>query len=88
MTKAPDRLHDLRERIAELKVEEAELRAGLISGALPLDGDDFTVEIETRINERLDLAAMRAAIPESIWSPFLLSSSCIYVKTRKRAGDG
>jgi hypothetical protein len=72
--KPADRLHDVRETIRALREEEAELRAGMISGELELEGDEFTVTIETKVNERIDLKAMRKSVPDEIWRPYLVTS--------------
>ncbi|MBR0910803.1 hypothetical protein [Bradyrhizobium japonicum] len=79
-----DRLADIRAQIAVLKGEEAALRAGFVSGDLPLDGDEYTVTIETKLNQRLDLKSMREHVEESIWTPFLISKPTTYVTTRRR----
>ena len=49
--KPADRLADLREEIKALEAEEESLRQGFIAGTLSLEGDDFTVVVETKINE-------------------------------------
>src|SRR5215475_1426952 len=50
-----DQLARIRQRIAELRAQEAELRQGFLSGALDPIGDDYTVAIQRRVNERIDL---------------------------------
>src|ERR1700745_3654157 len=64
-----DRLADIREQIRILKAEEEELREGFIAGDLDLDGarDDYTVVVEQKVNERIDLRRMREHVPESVW---------------------
>jgi hypothetical protein len=83
-----DRLHDVRQRIAELRTEEERLRAGFIAGTLDPIGDDFMVEVEEKINERLDLKAMRRGVPEAIWSPYLISRPSTYITLKKRNQRG
>ena len=82
--KAADRLAELREQIKILEVEEKKLREGFISGDLPLEGDDCTVVVETKVNERIDLGAMREHVPEKVWKPFLISKPTAYVKAERK----
>jgi hypothetical protein len=84
--KPADRLADLREQLRVLKAEEESLRQAFIAGTLPLDGDDYTVSVETKVNERLDLKAMRENVPEEVWVPFLISTATHYVKTTPMKG--
>jgi hypothetical protein len=81
-----DRLHDIREQIHDLKQQEAALRQAFIHGELPLDGDEYTVTVDTKISERIDLRAMRKSVAESIWSPFVISTTTNRVTVRKQ-GD-
>ena len=50
---ARHQLHDVRERIRELRDQEQRLRAGLISGALDTVGDDYVVVFKVNPNERV-----------------------------------
>jgi hypothetical protein len=81
---AADRLADVRQKIAELKAEEAALRQGFINGTLDPQGDDHMVVVETKTNERLDLKRMRETVDTSIWSPYLIQKQTAYVTLRKR----
>ena len=83
--KPADRLADLRERIKALEVEEAQLRDGFISGELPPQGDEHTVVIEHKTNQRVDLRAMRQNVAQEVWAPFLIESEAVYVTVRRRA---
>jgi hypothetical protein len=83
--KPADRLAEVREQLVVLKAVEQSLRAGLISGALALEGDDYVVVVEKKQDQRLDLVAMRQHVPESIWSPYLITTTTNYVKTRRKA---
>jgi hypothetical protein len=83
--KPADQLHDVRQRINELRDQEQELRRGFIAGALDPAGDDYTVIVETKITERVDLDAMRQHVPESVWRPFVIERATTYVNVRKRA---
>jgi hypothetical protein len=74
----------VRERIRELRDQEQRLRDGLISGALDTVGDDFTVIIEVKPVERVDLAEMRKHVDEATWRPYLVSKEIAYVTVRKR----
>ncbi|WP_342737241.1 hypothetical protein [Bradyrhizobium sp. B117] len=60
------------------------MRAGFISGELALDGDEYSVTIEEKITERINLRQMRKTIDSWIWSPFLISSRSVYVKTTRK----
>jgi hypothetical protein len=82
--KAADQLADVRARIKVLEAEEAELREGFIAGTLDPVGDGYTVAIETKINERIDLAEMRQRIAERIWKPYVVEKSVTYVNVRRR----
>ena len=73
------------DNFAKIREEEARLRSGLISGELPLEGDQYVVEVEEKINQRLDLAAMRERVDPAIWSPYLIDKPSTYVNVRKRA---
>lgn len=66
-----DRLAELRTQIAALKAEENALREGFIAGDLPLEGDEHVAVVEQKVNERIDLKAMRQNVDASIWSPYL-----------------
>jgi hypothetical protein len=81
---AADRFADIRERIRALETEEAELRQGFIAGDLDLQGDENTVVIEVKTNERLDLKAMRQRVDEATWRPFLVSKEIAYVNVRRK----
>jgi len=83
-SKPADQLHDIRQRINELRNQEDQLRCGLIAGDLPLEGDDFVVVIDRKKVERVDLDAMRRRVAEEVWKPFLVSRETIYVNCRKR----
>jgi hypothetical protein len=82
--KPADRLADIREQLHVLKAEELALREGFINGTLPLTGDEHTVVVETKINERIDLKAMRERVPESVWRPFVISTTANRVTVQKR----
>ena len=82
--KPADALADVRAEIAILKAREQELRAGFISGILPLDGDDFTVTVTTSTIERIDLKTMRQHVDETIWAPFLISKLTPYVRATRK----
>src|SRR5258707_3393488 len=77
--KPADHLHELREQMRILKAEEKQLRERFISGDLPRDGDDYTVTVDVKPNERIDLEQMRQHVPESIWKPFLIEKPVVYV---------
>jgi hypothetical protein len=81
-----DELAHLREKIAELRQREEQLRAGFLDGALPLEGDDHIVVVERKINERLDLRRMREqqVVPESVLAPYVVTSETVYVTLRQR----
>jgi len=82
--KAADQLHEIRQRINKLRDQEQELRRGFISGDLPLEGDAFTVIIDRKATERVDLALMRERLPEEVWRPFLISTPSTYVNLRRK----
>jgi hypothetical protein len=82
--KPADRLHDIREAIRALRQEEAELRAGFLSGDLDPIGDEFSVTVETKLNERINLKEMRKVVPEEIWRPYLVTSQNDRVVTTRR----
>ncbi|OKO91558.1 hypothetical protein AC629_02345 [Bradyrhizobium sp. NAS80.1] len=88
LPKPADRLHDLRKQISALKAAEESLRQGFISGALDPIGDQYTVTVETRTNQRINLAEMRQHVAGEIWTPYLVEKVTSYVCVRKRAGDG
>jgi hypothetical protein len=79
-----DRLAEIRQQLAVLKAEEALLRAGLISGTLPLAGYDYSVEIEEKINERIDSRALRQNVPETICKPFLIATPTVRVAVKRK----
>ena len=55
-----------------------------LPGELDPVGDDHVVVVETKTNERINLAAMRERVAESVWKPFLISTSTSYVKTERK----
>jgi hypothetical protein len=83
--KPADRLHDIREQLHALKAEEAVLREGFINGTLPLTGDEHIVVVETKVNERLDLKAMRQHVAEAIWRPFVISTAASRVSVKPKS---
>jgi hypothetical protein len=82
-----DRLADIRAEIAVLREEEENLRQGFISGALPLYGDEFTVNVERKENLRIDGAALRKHVDEVVWRPFAITATSDYVTVRKRVAE-
>lgn len=85
--KAADRLAVIRAKIKVLAAEEAELRAGFASGDLDPVGDDHIVLVDTKVNQRIDLRAMRQHVDAAIWSPFLIATPTTYVRTERKTGD-
>jgi hypothetical protein len=81
---AADRLADIRARIAELREQESLPRSGFVNGTLPIEGNDYTVVIERKSVERVDLASMRQHIEERIWRPFLIRGETLYVTLRRK----
>ena len=51
---------------------------------LPLEGDDYTVVIETKVNARIDSRAMRRHVDERIWRPYLIATPTVYVRTERK----
>jgi hypothetical protein len=82
--KPADRLAELREQIAVLREQEAALREGFISGALPLEGAEYTVNVERKENIRIDGVALRKHVAEDVWRPFAITTTADYVTVRKR----
>jgi hypothetical protein len=68
-------------------VEEELLRRGFISGDLDLAGDDYVVIVEAKVNERLNLRAMREREPAHVWQPYVIAAPSVYVRTARKTGD-
>jgi hypothetical protein len=83
-SKPADRLHDIRQPISALRDQEQELRRGFITGALDPAGDEYVVTVETKLNQRIDLDAMREHVPERIWRPYVVSKETAYVSVRRK----
>jgi hypothetical protein len=83
LPKPADRLAELRDQMRLLKDEEQQLREAFIAGADPV-GDDYTVTVDRKTIERVDLDAMRQHIAEEVWKPFLVSKEITYVNCRRR----
>jgi hypothetical protein len=81
-----DRLADIRAEIAVLREEEENLRQGFISGALPLYGDEFTVNVERKENLRIDGAALRKHVDEVVWRPFAITATSDYDGSQEGGG--
>jgi hypothetical protein len=82
---AADQLAEIRARIAELREREAELRDGFINGSLSTEGIEHDVVIETKLNERLNLALMREQMPPHVWAPYVIKAESRYVTVKPRA---
>lgn len=82
LPKPADQLALVRAQIAAL-AEEGVLRQGFISGTLPLAGDENTVVVETKTNERIDAKAMRANVAEEVWRPYVIATATTYVTLAK-----
>jgi hypothetical protein len=83
-SKPADRLADIRAQIAVLRVEEAALRAGFISGELSLEGNDHVVAVERKQHQRIDGPALRKNVDEEVWAPFVITAATDYVTVRKK----
>jgi hypothetical protein len=79
-----DRLADIRVEIARLRDEEELLRQGFISGALPLDGDEYIVTVERKEHLRIDGRELRKHVDEEVWRPFAINAATDYVTVSKK----
>jgi hypothetical protein len=74
--KPADRLADIREQIRVLEAEEELLRQGFIAGTLDQQGDEYTVAVGSKVNERIAYLKNRkpptlrtSRVFKSKWSP-------------------
>src|SRR3954453_10820761 len=66
-----DALADCRQRIKLLKIEESQLRSGILKDRSDLVGDDFEAKIADSKIQRVDLVALRREMGLRFLRPFM-----------------
>jgi hypothetical protein len=83
---AADELADTRDQIKQLETRESELRATLIADGADRRGDQYEALIETRDQNRLNLAAVVEHFGANALRPFYEKRGYVYVKLKRRPG--
>jgi len=61
-----DRLADLRQHLASLQAEEAELRAMVLAGKVSREGDEFRAEVSMHTRRGIDARKARELLPPEV----------------------